>query len=319
MRIVELLADGQFHSGDELGRELGISRAAVWKQIQKLEEKGLEVFSVKGKGYKLHTPVELLVADQIKAHMSDKGLSLLGGIDLHGVVSSTNDIAMRAASDGVASGYVCLAEQQTAGRGRRGRTWVSPFGSNIYLSAVWHFYGGAAALEGLSLATGLAVAETLHSMGCSSVALKWPNDLLVGSAKLGGVLLEMTGDPTGHCQVVLGVGLNTRLREGDAQHIDQEYTQLSDHGLDVSRNALAGRVISALLVMLEQFSRHGFAHFHSRWESFDAYRDKPVAILAGSHATKGVARGVDATGGLRLETSEGLEIFKGGELSLRSV
>ena len=115
MRIVELLADGQFHSGDELGRELGISRAAVWKQIQKLEEKGLEVFSVKGKGYKLHTPVELLVADQIKAHMSDKGLSLLGGIDLHGVVSSTNDIAMRAASDGVASGYVCLAEQQTAG------------------------------------------------------------------------------------------------------------------------------------------------------------------------------------------------------------
>lgn len=319
MRIVELLADGQFHSGDELGRQLGVSRAAVWKQIQKLEEKGLEVFSVKGKGYKLHTPVELLAADRIKSHMTDQGLSFLQAIDVQGVVSSTNDVAMRAASDGVASGYVCLAEQQTAGRGRRGRTWVSPFGSNIYLSAVWHFYGGAAALEGLSLATGLAVAETLQALGCARVGLKWPNDLLVDTAKLGGVLLEMTGDPSGHCQVVLGVGLNTCIRHEDAQHIDQEFTQLTDHGVDVSRNELAGRVISSLLVMLDQFSRHGFSHFQHRWESFDVFRDRRVAILAGSRATHGVARGVDATGGLRLETSEGVEVFKGGELSLRGV
>ncbi len=317
MRIVELLADGQFHSGDELGRELGVSRAAVWKQIQKLEEKGLEVFSVKGKGYKLHTPVELLTPEKIKSHMSDAALALLADIDVHGVVSSTNDIAMRAAGDGVASGYVCLAEQQTAGRGRRGRTWVSPFGSNIYLSAVWHFYGGAAALEGLSLATGVAVAETLREMGCEAIGLKWPNDLLVGDAKLGGVLLEMTGDPSGHCQVVLGLGLNTRLQDQEAARIDQAFTQLADHGVEVSRNELAGRVMSAVLLMLEQFSRSGFHAFQSRWQALDVYRDKSVAIHAGARATHGIARGVDATGGLRLETPEGIEVFKGGELSLR--
>lgn len=317
MRIVELLADGQFHSGDELGRELGISRAAVWKQIQKLEEKGLEVFSVKGKGYKLHTPVELLLPERIRSHMSDAALGLLTDIEVHGVVSSTNDIAMRSAADGVASGYVCLAEQQTAGRGRRGRTWVSPFGSNIYLSAVWHFYGGAAALEGLSLATGIAVAETLREIGCAEVGLKWPNDLLVGDAKLGGVLLEMTGDPSGHCQVVLGLGLNTRIQGGDAARIDQAYTQLEDHGVDVSRNELAGRVISSVLLMLDQFSGSGFRHFQSRWEVLDVYRDKPVAIHAGARAIHGIARGVDVSGGLRLETSEGVEIYKGGELSLR--
>ncbi|MDX1695327.1 MAG: bifunctional biotin--[acetyl-CoA-carboxylase] ligase/biotin operon repressor BirA [Ketobacteraceae bacterium] len=319
MRIVELLADGQFHSGDELGQELGISRAAVWKQIQKLEEKGLEVFSVKGKGYKLHTPVELLSVESVTAHLSDDGLRLLGDLEVHGVVSSTNDVAMRRASDGVGSGYVCLAEQQTAGRGRRGRTWVSPFGTNLYMSAVWHFHGGAASLEGLSLATGLVIAETLKAMGCGGVLLKWPNDLLVGSAKLGGVLLEMTGDPAGHCQVVLGLGINTRLNPSEAADIDQPYTQLSDHGVGATRNELAGKVISSVLVMLDQFSRTGFQGFQSRWEAFDAFRGKPVLIHAGSQTTRGVARGVDPTGGLRLETSEGVEIFKGGELSLRGV
>lgn len=319
MRIVELLADGQFHSGDELGQKLGISRAAVWKQIQKLEDKGLEVFSVKGKGYKLHTPVELLASEAVTGHMSAEGLRLLSDLELHGVVSSTNDIAMGKASDGVQSGYVCLAEQQTAGRGRRGRTWVSPFGTNLYLSAVWHFHGGAAALEGLSLATGLVVAETLREMGCEAVSLKWPNDLLVGAAKLGGVLLEMTGDPSGHCQVVLGLGINTRIHDSHGQAIDQSYTHLVDHAVTASRNELAGKVISAVLQMLDQFSRAGFSQFHSRWESFDAYRDKPVAILAGSQATRGIARGVDSTGGLRLETASGVEIFKGGELSLRSL
>ena len=316
-QLVELLSDGQFHSGDELGALLGVSRAAVWKQVQKLQEKGLDIFSVKGKGYKLNTPVELLNAMTIKSFILPAAQGLLHDIEVLGVVSSTNDIAMRKASDGVGSGFVCFAEQQTAGRGRRGRTWVSPFGSNIYMSMVWSFYGGAAALEGLSLATGVVVAETLADMGCSEVKLKWPNDLLIGKAKLGGVLLEMTGDPSGHCQVVLGLGVNTVLRAGDGDLIDQAFTQLSQHGVEVSRNQLAGRIVSALLLMLDEFSRFGFAGFRDRWDGFDAFAGKPVSILAGSTITRGIARGVDPTGGLRLETSAGVEVFKGGELSMR--
>ncbi|MCG8317327.1 MAG: bifunctional biotin--[acetyl-CoA-carboxylase] ligase/biotin operon repressor BirA [Pseudomonadales bacterium] len=316
-QLVELLSDGQFHSGDELGAMLGVSRAAVWKQVQKLQEKGLDIFSVKGKGYKLNTPVELLDASLIRSSVLPSAQHLLQEVEVHGVVSSTNDVAMRKASDGVGSGFVCFAEQQTAGRGRRGRTWVSPFGSNIYMSMVWNFHGGAAALEGLSLATGIVVAETLVDLGCADVQLKWPNDLLVGKAKLGGVLLEMTGDPSGHCQVVLGLGVNTLLREGEGAAIDQAYTQLAKHGVDISRNQLAGRIVSSLLLMLEEFSSVGFSGFHGRWDGFDAYGGQPVFIQAGSTMTRGVARGVDRTGGLRLETAEGVEVFKGGELSLR--
>lgn len=317
MKIVELLSDGQFHSGDELGDQLGVSRAAVWKQIQRLQERGLEIFSVKGKGYKLNTPIELLNEAQIVAAMTDDAKGLLHQIEVHDVVSSTNDLAMRKASDGVSSGYICMAEQQTAGRGRRGRNWVSPFGSNIYMSLVWNFYNGAAALEGLSLATGVAVATALRRLGCDSVRLKWPNDLLVGTDKLGGILLEMTGDPSGHCQVVLGLGVNTDLRSLDPDAIDQPFTQLKDHGVDVSRNELAGAIISSLLLMLRQFSNDGFSSFHEHWESLDAYRDKRVNVQAGDQVTRGIARGVDVTGGLKLETAAGVEIFKGGELSLR--
>lgn len=319
MRILELLSDGQFHSGDELGEALGVSRAAVWKQIQKLQDKGLDIFSVKGKGYKLSTPIDLLNADEILRHVESEVLPLLSDVEVHSVVSSTNDIAMRNASNNLGCGYVCLAEQQTAGRGRRGRAWVSPFGANIYLSMVWGFSGGAAALEGLSLATGVVVAEALCELGCRNVRLKWPNDLLVGSAKVGGVLLEMTGDPSGQCQVVLGLGVNTKIAQADGSAIDQAYAQLFDHGVVLSRNQLAGKLISELTRMLQQFSVDGFGKYQQRWEAMDAYRGKPVAIHAGSQVTRGVARGVDATGGLRLETASGLEIFKGGELSLRGV
>ncbi len=317
MRLVELLADGQFHSGDELGEALGVSRAAVWKQIQKLQEKGLEIFSVKGKGYKLHSPLELLDSELIRSKMTSEALALLHEVEVLGVVSSTNDVAMRKASDGVASGYVCLAEQQTAGRGRRGREWVSPFGANIYLSMVWNFFGGAAALEGLSLATGVSVASAIRSLGCDAVRLKWPNDLLIGNEKLGGILLEMTGDPSGHCQVVLGLGINMQIPDKDGKQITQAYTQLADHGLNVSRNQLAATVISSILLMLNEFSVSGFDLYQPHWEAFDAYRDKRVCIHAGDQKAWGIARGVDKTGGLRLETSKGVEIFKGGELSLR--
>lgn len=317
MEIIELLADGQFHSGDELGSALGVSRAAVWKQVQKLQEKGIEIFSVKGKGYKLSAPLELLSADLIQSNISSDANSLLKEIDVQGVVSSTNDIAMGKAADGIGSGYVCFAEQQTAGRGRRGRTWVSPFGANIYLSIVWDFYNGAAALEGLSLATGIAVADALRGVGCDAVELKWPNDLLIGGSKLGGILLEMTGDPAGHCQVVVGLGVNTRIGSADASAITQSFTQLSDQGLQISRNVLAGRLLSSILVMLNDFSKSGFHLYQAKWESLDAFRDKQVCLHAGEQKTFGIARGVDETGGLKLETEAGVQVYKGGELSLR--
>ena len=315
--LIALLADGQFRGGDELGSALGVSRAAVWKQVQKLQDVGLDVQSVRGKGYRLSYPLEWVEAPLVKSQLHGNAAALLTELDIHKLVTSTNDIAMQKAAQGVGSGYVCIAEQQTAGRGRRGRNWVSPFASNLYLSIVWEFYQGAAQLEGLSLATGVAVASALSRLGVPSVGLKWPNDLLVDGAKLSGILLEMTGDPAGRCQVVLGVGVNHRLPAMAANKIDQAWARLEDFRPGIGRNLLAAAVLSELLLMLEGFSKSGFAAFQEQWSALDVYANKDVVIKTGSADMVGVARGVDSTGGLVLETSLGRQVIKGGELSLR--
>jgi len=316
-RLLELLADGEFHGGDELGGQLSVSRAAVWKQIQKLEQLGLEVQSVKGKGYRLAAPLELLREDHIRSQMLPRAVQLLRGLQLHSQVASTNDLASSLASKSSGSGWVILAEQQTAGRGRRGRHWVSPFGCNLYLSCIWEFFQGAAALEGLSLATGVAVVNAFKAMGIEDAKLKWPNDILIGNAKVSGILLEMTGDPSGRCQVVVGVGVNHKLPLIAATSIDQPWTRIDDVLPGLSRNRLAAEVISQILIMLDEFQRHGFSAFREQWESLDQYRGAEVVIKTGADDIEGIADGVDTTGGLRLLTAHGVQIMKGGELSLR--
>lgn len=317
--LIDLLADGEFHPGDWLGEKLDISRAGVWKQIQKLQESGLDIQSVKGKGYRLSRPLEWLVAEDVRHLMTGDAKTLLGELDVLMQVSSTNDVAMKRAALASANGYVCLAEQQTEGRGRRGRTWASPFASNLYLSVVWEFLQGASQLEGLSLATGVAVAKALRALGLIDVRLKWPNDILYDEAKLGGILLEMTGDPAGRCQVVLGVGINHLISNWAAAQIDQAWTRVEDIVPGVGRNALAASVVAELLKMLRLFSVSGFAAFREEWQSLDCYRDRSVVIKTGAEDIPGIARGVDMSGGIRLETRSGIMVYKGGELSLRPV
>ncbi|MAR92771.1 MAG: bifunctional biotin--[acetyl-CoA-carboxylase] synthetase/biotin operon repressor [Pseudomonadales bacterium] len=316
--MVSLLADGRFHPGEELGEQLGVSRAAVWKQIQKLQEAGLDVQSVRGKGYRLGHPLEWLDRAAILEAMDPQAAAVLTQLDIVPVLSSTNDRALAQASQGMGSGYVCLAEQQLAGRGRRGRPWVSPFASNLYASVLWEFEQGVAQLEGLSLATGVVVAEALQALGVPDLSLKWPNDLLLAGAKLGGILLEITGDPAGPCQVVLGVGINHRLPPAAAGTIDQSWGRLQDVKPDLGRNLLAARVLSTLLNMLRRFAVAGFAGYQQRWQALDAFADTDVILSTGTEERRGVARGVDRTGGLLLETESGLAVIKGGEISLRS-
>lgn len=316
-RLISLLADGEFHAGSEMGVLLGVGRAAVWKQVQKLQELGLDVQSVKGKGYRLSQPLELLNSEQIKSTLDSAASRLLRSLDIHSQTGSTNDVAMSMAASGAGSGSICMAEQQTAGRGRRGRQWISPYGVNLYLSCVWEFFNGAAALEGLSLATGVAVADALEALGVRGVSLKWPNDVLLAESKLAGILLEMTGDPAGRCQVVLGVGINHRMPPALATAIEQKWARLDDVYPGVSRNLLAATTISKLLLMLQRFQEEGFTPFQSRWQALDAYKGMSVVIKTGAADIEGVADGVDETGGLRLFTPSGLQIMKGGEVSLR--
>lgn len=319
-KLLGTLADGGFHSGEELGELLGVSRAAVWKQLQKLQEAtGLELESAKGRGYRLMGGLELLDRTRVLAALSAEAESLLTSLSLLDQVDSTNRLALLEAQNGEGRGYVIAAEQQSAGRGRRGRTWVSPYGRNIYCSAIWEFDGGAAALEGLSLAVGIAVVKALTSVGARDVGLKWPNDIVWNDRKLAGILLEMTGDAAGRCQVVVGIGINVSMSESAAARtIDQPWVDVGTVvGGPVSRNVLLGSLLSELLPLLSQFERSGFPHFRNAWSALDRIAGREVCVHLGEQIVVGTAAGVSESGALLVDTPAGRQSFHGGEVSLR--
>lgn len=315
--LLQALGDGEFHSGETLGERMGVSRAAVWKHLQKLEHYGLQLESVKGRGYRLLQPLELLNPQRIAGALSEPARAVLSELHILDECGSTNALAMQRTEVGPAHGYVCLAEYQTAGRGRRGRTWVSPYGSNIYLSCVAEFEGGVAALEGLSLAVGVALVEALTDLGVREVQLKWPNDLLWQGRKLAGILLEMSGDVSGRCQVVVGVGLNVRMAPASATGIDQPWVDVASICPDVSRNQLVAAVLNRLLPLLNSYARCGFAAYRETWEALHAYQNCAVDIHAGRTVVSGIVRGVSPVGALYLEVNGELQEFSGGEISLR--
>jgi BirA family biotin operon repressor/biotin-[acetyl-CoA-carboxylase] ligase len=320
--LIGLLADGEFHSGEEIGKHLRVSRTAVWKQLQKLSSLELQIESVKGRGYRLLQPIELLDREAINRGLGKEVASRLTKMDCLFDTDSTNLHAMNAMSEGkVDKGYVCFAEFQRQGKGRRGRRWVSPFGCNIYMSLVWSFEEGATVLEGLSLAVGLAVTRALSEQGMQDVELKWPNDILYQGRKLGGVLIEMTGDPAGHCDIVIGVGINVSMSSQQTpsgqDQIDQPWVAVKECVPDISRNALATSLLSQLLSILPAYPTSGFAAFKEEWQKHDAYFNQQVILSSGENKTHGVARGVNDSGALLLEVNGLIAPIYGGELSLR--
>ncbi|MDR7092251.1 bifunctional biotin--[acetyl-CoA-carboxylase] ligase/biotin operon repressor BirA [Cellvibrio fibrivorans] len=317
-QILVLLADGEFHSGEELGLLLGVSRAAVWKHLQKLEGLGIKLLSIKGRGYCIDGGLDLLDLEKIGAQIHS---SLPIKLNLFPQIDSTNAYLMRHADPAL---QVCLAESQSAGRGRRGRVWVSPFAQNIYCSIGWGFEGGVAALEGLSLAVGLVIVRTLQRYGVAGLQLKWPNDVLYQDHKLAGVLIEMTGDPAGYCQVVIGVGINVAMDDDSAHVITQSWIDLrtivEQQGLPcVSRNQLVAALIDELLLVLNGYEQTGFADYCVEWQSFNAHAGQMVELRNGNNVCNGICVGVNEVGALVLETAIGREIFHGGEISLRRV
>ncbi|NQY03284.1 MAG: bifunctional biotin--[acetyl-CoA-carboxylase] ligase/biotin operon repressor BirA [Halieaceae bacterium] len=317
--LLPLLADGEFHSGEEFAQALGVSRTAVWKQLQRLTELGLELEATRGRGYRIRGGLELLDVSSVRRELTPMASQLLQQFDLHSVIDSTNAEALRQAEAGTGAGYVCSAEQQTAGRGRRGRQWVSPFARNLYLSLLWEFEGGAAALEGLSLAVGVAVTQALEDCGLEAAQLKWPNDILHDDAKLGGVLLEMSGDAAGPCAVVLGVGINVAMPASAAGGIDQQWTDLTtaNNGVSPGRNRVMAALLNHLLPMVAQFETTGFVPWREAWMQRDAFADSPVILSSGDQRQVGTARGVNERGALQLETSLGVQSIYGGEISMR--
>ena len=311
--LLQILSDGEFHSGEELGSQLGVTRAAVWKQLQKLETLNIPLSSVKGKGYRLSDAIELLDESIIKAGITNR----LDCLEVLLNTESTNTFLLDKAADHMGKRYAVLSEKQDNGRGRRGRSWVSPFGKNIYLSLLWSFQGGLASLEGLSLVIAIAVERTLTELGVEGVTLKWPNDVYLNNKKLAGILLEVSGEYNGHCQVVLGIGLNINLSSYDAESIQQPWAQLSEHLPGISRNTIASTLINELTKSIEQFERTGFETFKFYWQDRDAFYNKEVDLILPHKIRSGTCKGVNSKGELLLKTELGLEPINAGELSLR--
>lgn len=318
--VLSVLADGEFHSGEELGAMLGVSRAAVWKRLQSLESYGLQVESVRGKGYCLPGGLDCLNAESVAALIQQRLGRQPYHIECVPEIDSTNAELMRRLPDGLPAGTVCAAEWQSAGRGRRGRAWISPYAGNLYFSVLWRSAGGAAALEGLSLAVGLAVVDALQRLGVPDLGLKWPNDVWQAGRKIGGILLEMQGDATGECQVVIGIGLNVKMPAAAAEGIDQAWTDVSTAlGASPKRDLILAEVLAALHEVLQRFSDGGFAALKSDWLKYDVCRDQLVRIETGGQRRLGISRGVSDQGGLLLEMDGVVEAIYGGEVSLRPV
>jgi BirA family biotin operon repressor/biotin-[acetyl-CoA-carboxylase] ligase len=251
--LLTLLADGRYYRVTELLSASGLDSAELSRQLGEFAQWGIELDVDSDQRYRIPGGLSLLDAAGVRSSLSPIATQLLKSLQVHPVIDSTNAELLRQAGQGISEGTVCTAEQQTAGRGRRGRQWVSPFGRNIYLSVLWEFAAGPSALEGLSLAVGVAVARALSNCGVDNVRLKWPNDVFIGDAKLGGILLEMKSNAEGVCQVVVGVGINVAMPEEASAAIDQPWVDIARNGETTDRSRLLAALLDELLPMLAQY------------------------------------------------------------------
>lgn len=311
-----LLASGQVMTGPELASELGISRAAVWKQIETWRRAGLEIDSGP-RGYRLARPLEPLDIGSIRAALPDRVQRRLGALENHWRLDSTSsELARRAA--GLPDLSFVFADWQQAGRGRRGRQWLSPPAVNLQFSCLKRFAGGYAGLSGLSLAAGVAAAQALEDCGVPGISLKWPNDLVHDDAKLGGILVELGGEFMGPCHAIIGIGINVHLPEGVRAALARPCTDLARlRGDAPSRNALATALVARLVEALETFDASGFAAFARAWMARDALVERRIRV-EGAHGTfDGTAAGVDARGALRVRTPGGTRVIDSAEVTVR--
>jgi BirA family transcriptional regulator, biotin operon repressor / biotin---[acetyl-CoA-carboxylase] ligase len=291
--------------------------------LARLTELGLEFELVEAQ-VRLLAPLELLDQAGIVAGLQGAASNLLSELHLFWTVDSTNTYLLRFAGahaeqpgGQIFQGAVCLAECQLAGKGRRGKHWVSSFGKNIAVSIGWRFALPPAAIGGLSLVAGMQVVKTLRALGVADVGLKWPNDVLLGKGKVAGILVEVV-PTTGATDVVMGIGINFSLSAADADGIDQAWSVLpASAGL--SRNQLCQALLDSVLPALAEFAETGFGPFAAEWPAYNLYRDQLVQVALGGQIIQGIDQGIDESGQLLLRTADGIRAFNAGEVSLRLV
>jgi len=324
--LLRQLADGQFHSGEDLAARVGLTRARVSQVLKEAEGAGLALERMKGRGYRLLEAPDFLDAKKIRARLAvlaeTLGTPLPLAIEVVDQIESTSSELMRRAQRRDIHQAVLAAEWQTAGRGRRGRAWTAIAGGSLTFSLGWKFEQGAGFLAGLSLAVGVAVVRALEAEGFKDVALKWPNDLIHRHLKVGGILIELNGDALGPTTTVVGVGLNVRLPAAARKDIPVPITDLASvagrKAAPIDRNRLLAALLAELAAVLDVYAREGFSPFAAEWQHRHAYQGKPVRLLLPDGATvTGKVAGVDASGALVLADGPRRTRFLSGEITLR--
>jgi BirA family biotin operon repressor/biotin-[acetyl-CoA-carboxylase] ligase len=311
--VLKLLSAEEFRSGEEISRQLGLSRASVHNLVARARQLGVTIHAVRGRGYRLAEPCSWLDRERL-AEAAGQGFQ----VRLLQETESTNSLLLGLAQQGQGHKTVLAAEWQSGGRGRRGRTWFSVPGGGLTFSLLWRFNRPLTALSGLSLAIGVALARALRGQGLAQVGLKWPNDILVGGAKLAGILIETHGDMLSAASAVIGIGINVRARPDDLGAADYAAVAIDEVlGRPVDRNDLLLALLGELDAALRTFDQHGFAPFRAEWQGLHVWQGRPVRVLGGAGDLQGVALGVDDAGVLLLATAEGTRAIHSGEVSLR--
>lgn len=310
-KLISLLADGEFHSGEKIGELLGVSRTSVNNYIKALQEIGLDIYKVTGKGYCSAVPLMLLNQQIIR----DK--SGVEHVHVEQILESTNQYLLDKITS-LNKGQTCIAEYQTAGRGRRGREWISPFASHLYFSMYWRLEAGIEKASGLSLLVGIAVVNALEKSGIHGVGLKWPNDLYYQGKKLAGILIELNAQASDVCHCVIGIGINVRMPAQQGELIDQPWIDLNSISTQsVDRNKLSALLIKELHFLLNAYEEKGLASFLTRWFELDCFLNQQVNLIVADKIQTGICRGINEQGALLLEIDQQIKPYIGGEISLR--
>ena len=315
--IFSMLADGKFHSGEELGSKFSVSRSAIWKKIKTLQELGVDIHCVKGKGYRVGYPVELLDREKIISLLDKDVMSLPAGVEIHTIIDSTNQYLLDHINDPAFHRYVTLAEYQTAGRGRRGNRWLSPFAAGITMSIAWHFDIPPEPVAGISLGAGVATMRLLQKLGIRNAGLKWPNDIYIAGRKLGGSLVELQAESEGPFNAVIGIGINYSFPviEND---IEQPWIDIAGILQPLPpRNLVVAGLISEMFRLFTRAEKVGFSDVIEEWRRYDCMQGKEAALLLPGRQLYGLVLGIDNAGALLMSVNDKTEKFSSGEISLR--
>jgi BirA family biotin operon repressor/biotin-[acetyl-CoA-carboxylase] ligase len=308
-------AGDEFVSGEAISDKLGLTRAAVWKHVESLRSHGYRIDAVPARGYRLAEVPDRLTALELRPLLNTHDLGQV--LHAYEELPSTSDRAKELADEGAEHGTVVVAEAQTAGRGRRGRTWASPARRNLYFSVVLRPDLPPARAPEITLVASVALCDALRQAGVQA-GIKWPNDLLASGRKIAGILTELAAEPDRVHWIVLGAGVNVNARREDfPEELRAEATSvLLERGQAAPRALLAAACFTSLEEWLDRHAEEGFGPVREAWRERSVTLGREVIVRADGREIAGTAEDIDETGALLVRSRAGLERILAGDVTL---